>query len=306
MIGILVSVVIGLIVNECCDVSPWCARKLVQWSAYRRYTDPGRAAERAEELAALIDERPGKLLKLFTALGFAGSAILVAYRRTLARPAAPALENETLQQDAAVTALLLSNVGPVIAALEPAKDAVIQVGALLIVKADWAVRVHRLTAGQQYLLGNNPSLAASPDEIFAVPNLPSSSENEEVAARIDERPGKLHAALGFAGSAILVACRRPRARRAARALERRQQDLEKLLQGDATVTALLMENLAPVIAALAPNNDAVVRMGALLIVKADGAVQVHQLTSRQQVLLDDNPSLARSPGEIIAALSFEA
>jgi len=83
--GILISVILGLIVNECSEVSPWCARKLVRWSAYLRYRDPHRARDRAEELAALIDARPGKLLKLLTAVGFAGNAVLVSWKRALAR-----------------------------------------------------------------------------------------------------------------------------------------------------------------------------------------------------------------------------
>jgi hypothetical protein len=29
---ILVSVIVGLLVNEACDVSPWCAHYLVRWS----------------------------------------------------------------------------------------------------------------------------------------------------------------------------------------------------------------------------------------------------------------------------------
>lgn len=97
MSTILISVIIGLIVNEGCDVSPWCARRLVRWSAHRRYAEPGRAAGRAEELEALIDARPGQLLKLFTAVGFAGSALLVACRRTLAR--SQQLADEGLPQD---------------------------------------------------------------------------------------------------------------------------------------------------------------------------------------------------------------
>lgn len=117
MSAIVISIVIGLIVNECCDVSPWCARRLVRWSAARRYADPDRAAARAEELAALVDARPGKLLKLFTALGFAGSAILVACRRSLAQwldpndeklavPASPAVTLEPVLVDADYEAVL--------------------------------------------------------------------------------------------------------------------------------------------------------------------------------------------------------
>jgi hypothetical protein len=72
---IIVAILGGLLVNEACDVSPWLARKLVRWSAVRRYGDTPRATIRADELVAVIAERPGKLLKLFTALGFAAAAM---------------------------------------------------------------------------------------------------------------------------------------------------------------------------------------------------------------------------------------
>lgn len=72
--AILVSIATGLLVNELCDLSPWCARKLVHWSAFRRYPNLDRAEARAEELTALINDRPGKLFKLITALCFAARA----------------------------------------------------------------------------------------------------------------------------------------------------------------------------------------------------------------------------------------
>ncbi|GIH09259.1 hypothetical protein Rhe02_73260 [Rhizocola hellebori] len=72
-----VAVVTGLLVNEWSDASPWLARRIVQWSARRRYGRGQRAEIRSEELSAFIDDRPGKLLKLFTAMGFAMTAILV-------------------------------------------------------------------------------------------------------------------------------------------------------------------------------------------------------------------------------------
>lgn len=73
---ILLTIITGLAVNECCDVSPWLARKLVRWSAHRRYAPPARAELRAEELAAYIDDSPGKLFRLITALGFAAAAVV--------------------------------------------------------------------------------------------------------------------------------------------------------------------------------------------------------------------------------------
>ena len=50
----------ALAVNECCDLSPWAARKIARWSAYLRYADSDRAETRADELADVIDDRPGK------------------------------------------------------------------------------------------------------------------------------------------------------------------------------------------------------------------------------------------------------
>lgn len=73
---IVVTIITGLVINEFGEVSPWAARKLARWSARRRYANPARADTRAEELAALIDERPGKLFKLITALGFAAAAVV--------------------------------------------------------------------------------------------------------------------------------------------------------------------------------------------------------------------------------------
>ncbi|MET8986964.1 hypothetical protein ABZW49_16075 [Nonomuraea wenchangensis] len=78
---IILSVVGGLIVNEMSSLSPWLAGKLVVWSARHQYNDPARAAARAEELSALIANRPGKLGKLCTAMGFTSAAIATELRR---------------------------------------------------------------------------------------------------------------------------------------------------------------------------------------------------------------------------------
>ncbi|WP_425965861.1 hypothetical protein [Streptosporangium sp. DT93] len=73
---IVIGVLLGLAVNEACDLSPWLARKLVQWSARFKYGKSERAEVRAEELSAMIDSRPGKLLKLATGLIFSVSALV--------------------------------------------------------------------------------------------------------------------------------------------------------------------------------------------------------------------------------------
>ncbi|MEU5931155.1 hypothetical protein [Micromonospora sp. NPDC047187] len=71
---IILGILFGLVVNEVTDISPWAARKLARWSAYRWTTDPEMAAGYAEEWTAVIDDRPGKLLKLLTAVRFAFGA----------------------------------------------------------------------------------------------------------------------------------------------------------------------------------------------------------------------------------------
>lgn len=81
---IVASFAFGLLVNEMTDVSPWAARKLVRWAAYRWTTDPDTAAGYAEEWTAIIDERPGKLLKLLTAVQFSIGAAGRAAPRALA------------------------------------------------------------------------------------------------------------------------------------------------------------------------------------------------------------------------------
>ena len=83
--GILLGIVTGLITNELFEFSPWCARKLVRWAAFRKYPDRGRADMRAEEWTAVINDRPGKLFKLITAGGFAAAAVIASSRRAVGR-----------------------------------------------------------------------------------------------------------------------------------------------------------------------------------------------------------------------------
>jgi hypothetical protein len=71
---------------------------------------------------------------------------------------------------------------------------------------------------------------------------------------------------------------------------------------DATITANLMQNLGPTIAALQDYDEAVIRAGALLIVKVGPRLTVHQLTPAQQFRLDHQPELARSPYQVLTAL----
>jgi hypothetical protein len=82
---VLLGIATGLTANELFEVSPWCARKLARWSAFRRYADPGRAEMRAEEWAAVIDDRPGNLLKLITAVSFAVNVVIFSGYQAVAR-----------------------------------------------------------------------------------------------------------------------------------------------------------------------------------------------------------------------------
>jgi hypothetical protein len=75
-----------------------------------------------------------------------------------------------------------------------------------------------------------------------------------------------------------------------------------VLEKDADITAKLMQNLGGVITALQPEQNAVVRIGAALIVKADGVLVVHQLTPVQQLKLNHSPRLLQSPHDILLAL----
>jgi lipopolysaccharide/colanic/teichoic acid biosynthesis glycosyltransferase len=75
------AIISGLLVNEVTDICPWLAIRLMRWAARLRYPNaPERATTRGEELAALINDRPGKLFKLFTAVGFAVHALVVLRR----------------------------------------------------------------------------------------------------------------------------------------------------------------------------------------------------------------------------------
>jgi len=84
-------------------------------------------------------------------------------------------------------ARLLQNLPPLLNALQPTRDAVIRVGAVLIVKRDWTVSVFRLTAARQAELDRSPHLARSPHEIMAA-----------LCLAVEEHPD------GFAGPAVVL------------------------------------------------------------------------------------------------------
>lgn len=102
-------------------------------------------------------------------------------------------------------------------------------------------------------------------------------------------------------AAVGRATRSPAAREVVRSAVH-TADARFLQRPDAEVTAILMQNLSPLIGSLQPTKDAVVRIGAVLVVKVDWTVVVHQLTPGQRLLLDHNPDLESAPHAILAAL----
>ncbi|MFB9356761.1 SsgA family sporulation/cell division regulator [Actinoplanes nipponensis] len=75
------TILLGLAINEMCDISPWMAKQVVAVAARLNYIDHELRAIRGEEWAGLLDERPGKLFKLATALGFLAAAFGSRMRR---------------------------------------------------------------------------------------------------------------------------------------------------------------------------------------------------------------------------------
>jgi hypothetical protein len=84
MTAVIIAFLVSLVAAECTEVSPFLAKRLVRWAAVRWSSDAEIAAAYADEWLAVIDDRrPGKLLKLVTALAFTGGAIGRAVPRRL-------------------------------------------------------------------------------------------------------------------------------------------------------------------------------------------------------------------------------
>lgn len=85
--AIVSSILLGGLAIELSDVGPRLARRIVRRAARWWSPDPDDAADHAEEWAALVDERPGKLRKLGTASAFFAGAIPRAVTRPVRRVA---------------------------------------------------------------------------------------------------------------------------------------------------------------------------------------------------------------------------
>jgi lipopolysaccharide/colanic/teichoic acid biosynthesis glycosyltransferase len=114
------AIISGLLVNEATDICPWLSIRLVRWTARLRYPHaPERAATRGEELAALINDRPGKLFKLFTAVGFALHAVVMLRKNQQRVPISgwQAAAKRTFDIGVAVVALMVLLPGLAVVAL---------------------------------------------------------------------------------------------------------------------------------------------------------------------------------------------
>jgi len=82
---IIVAAVVGWIVSEATDISPWVAIRLGRWAANNMYpANAERAARRREEWEALINESiPSKTAKLFFGLGLGCAGLCSAMGRRM-------------------------------------------------------------------------------------------------------------------------------------------------------------------------------------------------------------------------------
>jgi hypothetical protein len=77
--------------------------------------------------------------------------------------------------NAQVTATLMQKVPALLQSIEKTKDAVVRIGALLIVKIDWTVPGHPVDGCSAGTLDHRPQLPSSPQEIVAALNLSDGS-----------------------------------------------------------------------------------------------------------------------------------
>ena len=110
-----VGLLTGLASNECCSISEWTARRLVRWSAHVRYEEPERAEIRAQELEAVVADRPCQLFKLITAACF----VLAAVRAWIGRATAGAPVTSVIPSGVAVLRITATASARIIAVTVP-------------------------------------------------------------------------------------------------------------------------------------------------------------------------------------------
>jgi hypothetical protein len=86
---ILVALLAGLAINECCHVSEWAARRLISWAVRLSYGQTPRGQVRRTEHTGNLDNCPGQLIKLCFALNLAVRSVPTWLRGILGSTAAP-------------------------------------------------------------------------------------------------------------------------------------------------------------------------------------------------------------------------
>ncbi|ADD40176.1 hypothetical protein [Stackebrandtia nassauensis] len=81
--SILSLIVGGLVFPDLRDIAEWAARRLVKWAAPKWTDDETEAEALYEDWQAVIEDRPGAILKLVTATGFCVSAATRSYGRVV-------------------------------------------------------------------------------------------------------------------------------------------------------------------------------------------------------------------------------
>lgn len=199
---------------------------------------------------------------------------------------------------------------------------------LILSKAEWAAFLYAVNAGGYSRIGAvsagrysgigpedeeaSPSFVTdtvSGDEIIITIYLSDASAHEEVEAVIESWLNASGIEIEDHGDPVAGSWfNRLKARVIAREVAvtaAHAADARFVLAQDAINTATLGQIVAPIIGSLQSTQEAVVRIGAVLIVKFDGKIVVHQLTSEQQFKLDHQPQLARLPDEILSKLEIE-
>ena len=83
----------------------------------------------------------------------------------------------------------------------------------------------------------------------------------------------------------------------------RQREVNRLAV-QSMMTPDIQRSLDVIVASLRSSEEAVVRVGALLMIKTEDSIAVHQLTADQQLMLDHKPELLRSLDELRRRLSL--
>lgn len=91
----LAAVVLGLLTNELFELAPWFARRLLRRAARLEGEDPAEAALLFEDMAATLEEVPGKLAKLFWAAGRLTNALRYPWQRRREKAGAVTVEKSS-------------------------------------------------------------------------------------------------------------------------------------------------------------------------------------------------------------------